>query len=153
MGASALLFLGGKVSPLLQLAYDMMVQQRRWLLLAAGLFGLWRTRKQPTLVALTALILLEFAVTSGIGVQWMIWVVPFAILEGNYFWTRLFGLTGGFFLVVQNYGVHMYPWLEQLFGNELGMNVMRIGSLPAWFTVLAWLFVRLWQGRRLSAES
>lgn len=142
-GLSALLAVGGKFSDDFQRLYETMVAFRRWLLAAAGLLALWFTRKQAALDALTTVLLCVFAVSSGMGIQWLLWLVPFAILAGDTRWLRLYSLAGMLFLLVQLYGLHMYPWAYHLFNPETADTIIRLGSIPAWITVL------LWAGHRL----
>ena len=80
-GISAILALLKKQIAAFEPIYDTLVAWRRWLILAAGLFTLWWTRKETIPAALTTIILAVFTVSSGMGIQWLLWVVPFAILE------------------------------------------------------------------------
>lgn len=66
-GPLAILAVAGKSVGALQSAYLALVDIRRWLLLAAGLLVLWRTRRQPALDALVTLILAGLAVSAGMG--------------------------------------------------------------------------------------
>lgn len=142
-GLSASLALLKKQIIALEPIYDYMVAWRRWLILAAGLFTLWWTRKETIVSALTTIILAVFTVSAGMGIQWLLWVVPFAILNADHRWLRWYSLTGMIFLLTQLYGLHMYPWFSKFFQPETADILIRLGSIPAWLTVLIWTIDRI----------
>lgn len=146
-GVSALLAVAGKYHHAFQTLFEELVSVRRWLLLAAGLFALWRTRRQSTLSALTTIILTVFAVSVGMGLQWLLWVVPFALLAGDVGGLKWYSLTGTLFLLVQLYGFHMVSWAGRLFGPETNDLLIRLVSILPWITIV------LWAGHRLRAEN
>lgn len=149
-GHSAIVAVAARFVGSLQPIYDGLLVLQRPLLLLTGLLTLWLTRSQTALNALVTIILTEFAVSVGMGIQWLLWVVPFAILSGDVWWLRLYSFTGSLFLLGQLYGLHMYPWAFQLFGQETGDLLIRISSIPAWVTVVLWAWHRLRPVRRFA---
>ena len=142
-GISAILALLKKQITAFEPIYETLVAWRRWLILAAGLFALWRTRKETIPAALTTIILAVFTVSAGMGIQWLLWVIPFAILDADHRWLRWYSFSGMVFLLVQLYGLHMYPWLYELFQPETADLIVRAGSIPAWLTVALWTISRI----------
>ncbi|MCA9995265.1 MAG: DUF2029 domain-containing protein [Anaerolineales bacterium] len=142
-GHSAIVAVAARFAGSLQPVYDGLLVLQRPLLLLTGLTALWFTRSQTALNALVTIILAEFAVSVGMGIQWLLWVVPFAILSGDTWWLRLYSFTGSLFLLGQLYGLHMYPWAFQLLEPERGDLLIRISSIPAWVTVVLWAWNRL----------
>lgn len=123
--------------------YNFLVAIRRWLILTAGLFTLWWTWKETALTALTTIILAVFTVSAGMGMQWLLWLIPLAILDEDHQWLRLYSFTGMIYLLVHLYGLHMYPWLYELFSPETADIILRLGPIPAWLTVTAWTITRI----------
>lgn len=142
-GWSAMLAVTKLFSPFAEFLFDLLVSMRRWLLLGSGILGLWLTRKQTALNALTTILLFELTVTAGIGIQWLLWVIPFGILVKEVKWIRWYALTGMLFLLAQLYGWHMVPWANRLVEPEIGDVIVRLASIPAWITSLLWLLSRL----------
>lgn len=142
-GMSALLALLKNHWSVFEPIYTSFVAWRRWIILFTGIIVLWWTRRQTVVAALTTIILAVFMVSSGMGIQWLLWIVPFAILDADHRWLSWYSLTGMLFLLVQLYGLHMYPWLYELFLPETADSLVRLGSLPAWFTVTLWTIARL----------
>ena len=79
-GPSAVLVPAAALRPALQPLADALVAVRNWLLLAAVLLTLWWTQRQSARDAWLTLLLSVFAVTVGFGIQWLVWLVPFALL-------------------------------------------------------------------------
>ncbi len=143
-GLSAVIAVVNKILGGLEGVYTTLLDMRRWLILFAGVAALWITRRQRSIDALTSIILSVFAVSVGMGIQWLLWVVPFALLAGDHRGLRWYSLTGSLFLLVQLYGLHMYPWANELLGVEKADILIRLGSVPAWITVVLWTGYRLW---------
>lgn len=132
-----------------QAAYDWLVAIRTPLLLAAVLLALWWTRRQAAHQAILTVILSLLAATVGFGIQWLLWPVPFALLSGEWRWTRAYTLAAVVMLLVHLYGLHMVPWFGPWEpGNPVDL-AMRFSALPAWLIVVAWTIDRL---RRASVE-
>lgn len=144
-GLSAPLAVLAPLAPLAQTMLDGLVAANRWLILAAGVAAWWLTRRQPLAGALLTAILVVLAVSVGMGIQWLLWIIPFAILEDDLRWLKWYTVAGAFFLLVQLYGLHMYPWLYVYFTQETADTLFRLGSLPAWLMTLLWAGKRLWQ--------
>ncbi|HSH02159.1 MAG TPA: hypothetical protein VLL52_06520 [Anaerolineae bacterium] len=126
---------------------------RRYILILAAASALLWTHRQTTIDALLTLILTIFIVTPGMGIQWLLWVVPLAILVEDYRWLRLFSWAGLSFLLGQLYGIHMYNWAQIWFGNEWYIAMIRIYSIPAWLATFFWTADRYgWQPRLLHPE-
>jgi hypothetical protein len=149
-GPSAVVFPTAAVWPGLQPLVDGLLLVRNWLLLAAALLALWWTQRQSALDAFLTLLLAVFAVTVGIGIQWLVWLVPFALLAGQDRWLRLYSLAAAFMLTVHLYGLHMVPWLAEWLPAASLDWLIRLSALPAWGIVVAWLVSRLRRARAVA---
>jgi hypothetical protein len=128
--------------PGLQPAVDTLFALRNGLLAAAALFTLWWTRRQSALDALLTLLLGLFVVTVGFGIQWLVWLVPFALLAGEDRWLKAYSLAGAFMMVVHLFGLHMIPLLGEWLPATAADWTLRLSGLPAWGVVVAWAFHR-----------
>ncbi len=121
------------------------VGMRRIILLATGLGALWATRRQSGLDALTTLILCVLAVTAGMGLQWLLWVVPFALLAGDVRGLNYYSLASCIYLTLQLYGLHFNAWVFQAFDPPIAHALIIVSALPAWAAVVAWAMWRLFR--------
>jgi hypothetical protein len=142
-GISDLLTVGGFYMDSLARAAQEHWEIRRWLLILAGILALWRTRRQSRLDALVTVILVIIAITAGIGMQWLLWVVPFAIVARDNKWQRVYSLIASlFFLLPHLYGLHMVPPENRWFPDDRNLLFMRLVTVPVWSVVVLWLVAR-----------
>lgn len=125
---------------------------QRYFLLAVGLFTLWWTRKQDALNALLTIILTIFAAMLGMGLQWLLWPVAFAVLAHETRWLKWYSVMGGIMMFVHLYGLHLYPWLRELLDSDASTIALRLASLPVWMVILLWAIRRLRGASKLSTE-
>ena len=116
---------------------------QRVVLLLAGLFALWWTRHQSALDALLTIMLAIFTVTLGMGIQWLLWPLAFAITASEERWLRWYTVAGTLMMFVHLYGLHLYPWAGELFEPEVATTIIRASALPAWIVVMLWTISRL----------
>ena len=152
-GPSAVLVPAAALRPALQPLADALVAWRNWLLLTAVLLTLWWTQRQSARDAWLTLLLSVFAVTVGFGIQWLVWLVPFALLAGQDRWLRLYSLAAALMLTVHLYGLHMVPWLAEWFSPATTDWLIRLSALPAWGVVVVWLAARLRAARHPVAQA
>lgn len=142
-GLSALLAVAAKLgNTTAQTIYDALLVANRWLILVAGLAAWWITRRQSLVDALVTTILTIFVISSGMGIQWLVWVAPFAMLVGDFKWLKWYSLAGTVFLVGQLYGLHLYPWATVFWEAETADIFIRLTSIPAWIVVIVWAIHR-----------
>lgn len=150
-GLSALLYVPGGFWINSERTVAAILPYQRILLLLAGLFSLWWTRRQSALDALLTIMLSIFSVTIGMGIQWLLWPVAFAIVARETRWLKWYTLTGTLMLLVHLYGLHLYPWARQIFEPSTADALIRISFLPAWIVVLSWTLSRLRRAKNLTA--
>jgi len=97
---------------------------------------------QTALDALVTIILAEFVVMAGIGIQWLLWVVPFAIVARDTTWLRRYSLAALLLLIPHLYGLHLVPWAITWFGWDKAVFYLRLVNIPVWIVVIFWLLDR-----------
>ncbi len=142
-GVSALLYVpGGRwIDP--EQVINLLLPVQRIVLLAAALFALWWTRRQSAQDALLTIMLSIFSITFGMGIQWLLWPIAFAIVSREKQWLKWYTIMGTGMMFIHLYGLHLYPWGRELLGPEIATALIRISSLPVWIVVLGWTFNRL----------
>lgn len=117
----------------------------RWLMLICVGMVYWLTRSWPAIHSLVMAILTLYVSTTGFGLQWGLWVVPFALLSGDDRWLKWY--TGAFLLhlLPSYFGYHLDQTLTNLIGFQRMALLMQVSSIPAWAMTLFWLFYRFSQ--------
>jgi hypothetical protein len=113
-------------------------------LVALGLVWWFWARKETPLAGFLTILVAFFALTHAFAIQYLVWLVPFAILDQDYRWLYRYTL-----------GAFAYMFLAY-FTLILGMSIDRLlpwpqadwfiimpAGLPAWLVTLAWLWKRL----------
>jgi hypothetical protein len=120
----------------------------RWLVFTAVGLSYWITRRQTGLEALVTAVLALYVSTIGFGLQWVLWVVPFALLAGDLRAMDWYVLGSLVYLLPSYYGYHLDPTLAGLITFERMAVVMQVCAIPAWIVTLVWLVRRLVEARR-----
>jgi len=122
-----------------------LVRYGRYLTLAAlGLVWLVRARKEPPAAGILTLLVAFFAVTHAFAIQYLMWVVPFAILVQEYRWLRRYTLgalaymfLAYYTLILANHVTQLLPW------PQADWFIIIPAGLPAWLVAVAWAASRL----------
>ena len=122
----------------------------RWFVFVGVGLSYWLTRKQASIEALTTGLLALYVSTSGFGIQWLSWVVPFALLAGDIRGMDWYVLGNLVYLLPGYYGYNLDSTLANLISFERMGVLIQICSIPAWVTTLAWVTRRCIAARRES---
>jgi hypothetical protein len=123
----------------------------RYVLLAGVLATAWLTRRQSIMNAWTTVLLVVYALTLGFGLQYLVWIIPFAAWLDDRRGLNWFTLGALIYLGVNYYGVHLDDFLIRTVGAASTQTILQIVAIPVWLTSLAWLMMR-WR-KRTSAIS
>lgn len=111
----------------------------RWLVLICVGATYWFTRARSAIQALVTAILALYASTTGFGLQWGLWIIPFALLSGDDLWVRRYVAAMLLHLVPSYFGYHLDQSLTHLIGFHWMALIMQASSIPAWAMILFWL--------------
>jgi hypothetical protein len=130
-------------------AFAFFITYGRYLtLLGLGFVWWFWARKETPLAGFLTILVAFFALTHAFAIQYLVWLVPFAILDQDYRWLYRYTL-----------GAFAYMFLAY-FTLILGMSIDRLlpwpqadwfiimpAGLPAWLVTLGWLRKRLLRAR------
>jgi hypothetical protein len=120
-----------------------LAQYGRWIVFAGVGMSYWLTRKQSSITALTTALLALYVFTNGFGLQWLLWIVPFALLDGDFRGENAYVLGGLICMLPSYYGYHLDETLAHLLTFERMVIIMKASAIPAWLISVGWLFRRL----------
>jgi len=115
----------------------------RWIVVLSVGLSYWIARKETAIQMLMMAILTLYAVTIGSGLQWGVWIVPFALLAGDYRWLRVYVATFLVYSLPAYFGYHLDRTLTELIGFQRMAIIMRFCAIPVWLVVIFWLIYRI----------
>jgi hypothetical protein len=129
--------------------FSLVVQNGKYLTLGAlGIVWLARARWQLPAAGILTILVAFFAFTHAFSIQYLVWLIPFALLNRECRWLRLYTVTG--------FGYMLWTYMTLI----LDMRVTQWMPWPQadWFlirptAVPVWLITVLWAVERLRAVS
>jgi hypothetical protein len=147
-GASAVASLIWRLTGMGQGVVSWLGQYGRWLVLVGAACVYWITRRQPAMDAWVTLLVVLYVLTSGFGLQWALWVVPFAILAGDLRRLDLYTLAALLYMLPAYYGYHLEPLLLRWLSPEQMSVVLIACAIPVWLLCVWWAACRLGDASR-----
>ena len=129
------------ITPLLTWLYS---YGRYLTLVILGVVWLLRARKESVSASVLTILVSFLAYSHAFSIQYLVWVVPFAVLNHEYKWLRLFTLSAFIYmfltyntLILANNITNLLPW------PEADWFVIMPSGLPVWLVCMAWALQRL----------
>ena len=148
-GASAVVSLIWRLTGIGQGVLSWLTQYGRWFVFGGAACVYWLTRKQSARDAFLTLVLVLYALTSGFGLQWAMWVVPFAILAGDLRRLDWYTLAALLYMLPAYFGYHLEPVLLRWLSFDQMSAVLIACAIPVWLVCVWWALRRLSDARRL----
>ena len=125
--------------------FEFIVWNGRFLTLAVlGLVWIVRARKETPAAGILTVLITFFAVTHAFAIQYLGWLIPFAILNAEYRWLKGYALAAYlymslvyFTLILNNSITRLLPW------PQADLFIIIPASIPLWLVCLAWMASRL----------
>jgi len=144
-GYTSLLHLLSVLVPRLAAPFHWTGRNGRYVTLAAlGLVWLLRARKQPSEEGILTILLAFLALTHAFSIQYLVWIVPFAVLSRQQKWLSRY------VLAVLPYYILAYTTLvldmrinRWMAWPQADWFLIRPSELPAWILSLVWLWRRI----------
>lgn len=125
--------------------FDSLVRWGRFVTLAAlGLVWFIRARREPPQAGILTLLLAFIALSHGFAIQYLIWLVPFALLNEAYRWLTWYTLAAFCYmflaymtLILEMHITNLLPW------PQADWFIIIPAGIPAWLVTVGWLVSRL----------
>lgn len=150
-GYTYFLKLSAYFQPGLQGLFNWWVANARFLtLIGLGLIWAFRARKQSPQDSFLTILVSFFAITHAFSIQYMMWIVPFAILGQANRWLRWYTAAAFLYmfiayntLILETHITKILPW------PEADLFIIIPAGLLAWAVCVAWAVERVFgQGRK-----
>ena len=101
------------------------------------------TRHRSGIDALTTLLVVLYVLTSGFGLHWTLWFIPFALLADDLKNLNWYTLGALLYMLPSYYRFHFDPLLLRWLSPEHMNLVLIICALPVWVLCIGWAVRRL----------
>ena len=130
--------------PAAQPAMDAMLSFGRTLtLLALGLIWFFGARKQSPSAGILTILVAYLVFTHAFSIQYLLWVIPFAVLEGEYSWLKRFTLAAFCHMVLTYFTLIMARVITNVVPMpQADLYLITSSSLLPWFVAIGWLVAR-----------
>jgi hypothetical protein len=131
--------------PSLFAPYGWLIAYGRYLTLAA-LAAVWLgwARRQSLPAGMLTLMVAFLALTHAFSIQYLVWVVPFAVLDDEPRpWLLRYTLAAFAYMLLVYSTLILAPHIQDVFPSPLADAVIIWSGLPAWLVCLGWLIARL----------
>lgn len=126
--------------PTLNFLPPLLLNYGRYLTLALLLYLIFKNLKRKEILISISIVFVGFyAVTAGFGIQYLFWLVPFALLAGYLKELAYFTFFALIFYGISLFGYHLACLLCRPFSVEGAQILLKIFSLLPWGFSLFWL--------------
>ncbi|RPI30591.1 MAG: hypothetical protein EHM70_13505 [Chloroflexota bacterium] len=126
------------------LFYSLSTYGRYLTLAALGLVWLFKARKESPAAGVLTVLVAFFALTHAFSIQYLIWLVPFAVLQKDFTWLRRYTLAAFLYmfiayttLILEFHIASILPW------PQADWFLIMPAGLPAWIVTAGWAVHRL----------
>jgi hypothetical protein len=121
------------------------VDYGRWItLVALGAVWLLRARHEPPAAGMLTVLVTFFAVTHAFAIQYLMWLVPFALLEREQRWLTAYTIAAYVYMLLVYTTFIFEPILISLGPRtQVDAFIVMPTTLPIWLISLAWWIQRL----------
>jgi hypothetical protein len=120
-----------------------------------GILGLawwYKARKESAHAGLLTILVTFFAGTHAFSIQYLIWLIPFAILDQEYKWLRYYTLAAfAYMFLVYNTLILEMHITDLLPLPQADWFIIMPAGLPAWIVCMGWAYKRLTTDSQLRA--
>lgn len=113
-----------------------------------GISLVWwlKARHEKGFNSLLTVFLTFFCLTHAFAIQYLIWLIPFGLITGQYKWTMRYILASFSYMFLVYFTLILHTSIENLLPLPLAdLYIIIPASLPIWFVTIGWLISHLQQ--------
>lgn len=122
--------------------YDWLIQYGRWLTLAGVGIAYWLTIKnrQPLSLGILSILLSFLVITHAFSIQYLVWVVPFAILQNQDRWLKRYTLAAFAYMFLAYNVLILEPNITKLIPlPQADLLIIIPSGLLTWLICIGWV--------------
>ncbi len=142
------------LNPDLKFLFLWFIENGRYLTLGIlGLVWIMRARREIPQEGILTILLAFFAGTHAFSIQYLMWLVPFAILSRDVRFLAFYTLGAFGYMLLTYSTLILEPHIYSLFPPQQADWIIILSSFPAWIATIYWLKQRLFRSHKRLSET
>jgi hypothetical protein len=133
------------LKPNIEYFFRWVVEYARFItLFCLGFVWFWRARHESPAAGILTILVSFLALTHAFAIQYLVWVLPFAIIVNNNRWLNTYTITGYLYMFLAYFGLILTPsitWVMPL--PQADWFIIMPAALPVWIVTIFWMIDRL----------
>jgi hypothetical protein len=138
-----------------EVIFNWLISYGRYLtLIGLGLIWFIRARKEELTPSILTILVSFFAISHVFAIQYLMWLIPFAILAQDYLWLRRYTIAAFVYMIIaystfilSNSIINVMPL------PQADLFIVMVFGLPIWGISIAWMISRLRGSNNLNNSS
>ncbi len=138
-----------------EVIYNWLISYGRYLtLIGLGVVWFLRARREVLTASILTILVSFFAISHAFAIQYLMWLVPFAILSQDYLWLRRYTIAAFIYMILA-YSTFIFSSFITFVMPlpQADLFIIMVFGLPIWFITIAWMISRLRGSNKLNGES
>lgn len=126
------------------LFYWMISYGRYLTLMGLGIVWFFRARKETTVFSILTILVSFFALTHAFAIQYLMWLIPFAVLSRDYKWLRRYTIAAFSYMFLTYSTLILSSSITNIMPlPQADVFIIMLFGLPTWLVTIAWMINRL----------
>jgi hypothetical protein len=114
----------------------------------------WRARHEMPAAGVLTILVSFLALTHAFAIQYLVWLIPFAILDNKRRWLNIYTTTAYLYMSLAYFGLILTPAISRvMLLPEADWFIIMPAALPVWVVTIIWMIDRLKVGRSVDITS
>ena len=125
--------------------FDWIISYGRYLtLIGLGIVWFLRARKETPVASILTIIVSFFALSHAFAIQYLMWLIPFAILSQDFVWLRRYTIAAFIYMFLTYSTFILSSSITNIMPlPQADIFIIMVFGLPTWVVTIAWMIGRL----------
>jgi hypothetical protein len=139
------------LKPELEFIFSWIVENGRFFtLFGLGIVWFWRARHETPAAGILTILVSFLALTHAFAIQYLVWLIPFAIIDDNNRWLNIYTVTAYFYMVLVYFSLILTTSITRVMPlPQADWFIIMPAALPVWVVTILWTLDRLKGGKSI----
>lgn len=137
------------LKPELEFIFSWIVENGRFFtLIGLGFVWFWRARHETPAASILTILVSFLALTHAFAIQYLVWLLPFAIIENKNRWLNIYTVTAYIYMSLAYLTLILTPSITRVMPlPQADWFIIMPAALPVWVVTIMWMIDRLKGGQ------